>query len=56
MIEAAHYGKPTIAFDTPIVREILGERGLQGRSLSTLVREMRERLVTELVGAVGDRI
>jgi glycosyltransferase involved in cell wall biosynthesis len=28
MIEASYYGKPTIAFDTLIVREILGDRGL----------------------------
>lgn len=29
MIEAAYYGKPTLAYDTPIVREVLGEHGLR---------------------------
>jgi glycosyltransferase involved in cell wall biosynthesis len=28
MIEAAYYGKPTIALDTPIVREVLGDAAL----------------------------
>src|SRR4051794_16457189 len=28
MIEAAYYGKPTIALDTPVVREVLGANAL----------------------------
>jgi hypothetical protein len=28
MIEASHYAKPTVALDTPIVHEILGDRAL----------------------------
>jgi glycosyltransferase involved in cell wall biosynthesis len=42
MIEASYYGKPTIAFDTAIVREILGEKGLLFSSAAGFVQHLVE--------------
>jgi alpha-1,2-rhamnosyltransferase len=42
MIEASYYGKPTIAFDTPIVREVLGERGLLFSSAAAFVQHVAD--------------
>ena len=45
LIEAATYGKPVIAYDTPIVREILGGRAktfLTGADLVARVVEMEQ--------------
>lgn len=40
MIEASYYGKPTIAYDTPIVREVLGNRALLFSSAYELVQHL----------------
>src|SRR5262249_10230191 len=42
MIEASHYGKPTIAFDTVIVREVLGDRGLLFSSAAGFVQHVAD--------------
>lgn len=40
MIEASYYGKPTIAYDTQIVREILGDRALLFSSAAQFVQQL----------------
>lgn len=40
MIESSYYGKPTIAYDTPIVREVLGSRALLFSSAHGLVQHL----------------
>jgi glycosyltransferase involved in cell wall biosynthesis len=42
MIEASHYGKPTIAFDTMIVREVLGDKGLLFSSAAGFVQHVAD--------------
>lgn len=48
MIEAAYYGKPTIALDTPVVREVLGENALFFVSAAGFVQH-----VVDLEGAAN---
>ncbi|UDL93385.1 glycosyltransferase [Lichenihabitans sp. PAMC28606] len=40
MIEASFYGKPSIVFDTPIAREIIGDIGLFFNNASSLVEHV----------------
>jgi len=40
MIEASYYGKPTVALDTAISREILGDRALLFRSAAEFVQHL----------------
>ena len=40
MIEAAAYGRPVIAYDTPIVREVLGDAACIFTDAASLVREV----------------
>lgn len=40
MIEAAYYGKPTIALDTPVVREVLGDTALLFVSAAEFVQHV----------------
>ena len=42
MIEAAAYGRPVVAYDTPIVREILGERARMFTTAGELVARVVE--------------
>lgn len=42
MIEASYYRKPTIAFDTMIVREVLGDRGLLFSSAAGFVQHVAD--------------
>ncbi len=40
MIEAAYYGKPTIALDTPIVQEVLGDKALLFASAASFAQHV----------------